>query len=92
MKNSLLTPEEMVFLRKMLRRKQGEMAELLGVNQVQLNRWERGTRRGRTKAADTLFRLIYVTLQDDEYTHEASQNVRNALLRYFGHIKAKAAP
>lgn len=91
-KNSFLTGQEMVFLRKMLRKTQKAMSEDLGVSQVVLNRWERGTRTGHTKAMDTLFRLVYLTLQDDEYTHEANQKIREALVKYFGNIKSEAVP
>jgi putative zinc finger/helix-turn-helix YgiT family protein len=92
MKNSYLTPEEMVFLRKMLGKRQGEMATILGIDQVALNRWERGKRTGRTKASDTLFRLAYLAYQDDEYTHKISESLRKPLMQYFGHIRDEARP
>ena len=50
LKDSFLTGQEMIYLRKMLRKNQRQMAEILGVGQVALNRWERETRRGHTKA------------------------------------------
>jgi hypothetical protein len=68
------------------------MAENLGVGQVSLNRWEREKRKGHTKAMDTLFRMVYLALQDDEYTHEANQKIREALVKYFGNIKSEAKP
>lgn len=92
LKNSFLTGQEMIYLRKMLRKNQGQMAEMLGVGQVALNRWEREARKGHTKAMDTLFRMVYLALQEDEYTHEARQELREAFVKYFGHIKSEAAP
>lgn len=92
LKNSFLTGQEMIYLRKMLRKNQRQMAEMLGVGQVSLNRWERETRKGHTKATDTLFRLVYLAMQDDEYTHEARQELREALVKYLGKIKSDPAP
>ena len=91
-KNSYLTGQEMIYLRKMLRKSQREMAEVLGIGQVSLNRWEREKRSGHTKAMDTLFRMVYLALQDDEYTHDANQKIREALIKYFGNIKSEAVP
>jgi putative zinc finger/helix-turn-helix YgiT family protein len=91
-KNSYLTGQEMIYLRKMLRKNQRDMAEVLGIGQVSLNRWEREKRKGHTKAMDTLFRMVYLTLQDDEYTHDANQKIREALIKYFGNIRSEAAP
>jgi hypothetical protein len=68
------------------------MAQNLGVGEVSLNRWERENRKGHTKAMDTLIRMVYLALQDDEYTREASQQIRAALVRYFGKITIAAAP
>lgn len=92
LKNSFLTGQEMIYLRKMLRKNQREMAEILGVGQVALNRWERETRKGHTKAMDSLFRMVYLALQDDEYTHEARQSIREALVKYLGKIKSEPTP
>ena len=36
---------------------------------------------------DTLFRMIYLSLQDDEYTHEANQKIMETMIRHFGSIK-----
>ncbi len=82
----------MIYLRKMLRKNQREMSEILGIGQVSLNRWEREKRSGHTKAMDTLFRMVYLALQDDEYTHDANQKIREALIKYFGNIKSEAVP
>jgi putative zinc finger/helix-turn-helix YgiT family protein len=90
-KDSFLTGQEIVYLRKMLRKNQRTMAKDLGVNEVSLNRWENDPSRGHTKAMDTLFRMFYLTLQDDEYTHDANQTIREALVKYFGTIK-KSVP
>lgn len=87
-KNMFLTGPEMIFLRKMLRKSQGEMASLLGVTQVALNRWEREARKTHGKANDSLIRLLYLSLQDDEYTHEVNQHVRKMLAEFFSRIKA----
>jgi putative zinc finger/helix-turn-helix YgiT family protein len=88
LKNSFLTGQEIVYLRKMLGRTQRDMASLLGIGEGVLNRMERGKRTGRSKAMDSYIRLAYVQLQDDEYTHD----LREALLKYLGHIKSDAAP
>lgn len=85
-KDSFLTGPEIVFLRKMLRKTQRAMAKDLGVSEVALNRWENGAR-GHTKAMDTFLRLFYLTLQDDEYTHEVNQRLREKIVTYFGSIK-----
>lgn len=87
-KNMFLTGPEMIFLRRMLRKSQGEMASLLGVTQVALNRWEREKRKTHGKANDSLIRLLYLSLQNDEYTHEVNQQVRKTLAEYFSRIKA----
>ena len=87
LKKSFLTGQEMIFLRKTLRKNQREMAESLGVSQVSLNRWERESRRGHTKALDSYFRMVYLQLHDDDYTHELRQSIREALVRYFAQIK-----
>ena len=82
LKDSFLTGQELIYLRKMLRRNQRQMAEILGVGEVALNRWERETRKGHTKALDSLFRMIYLALQDDEYTHEVRAGLRETLVKY----------
>jgi putative zinc finger/helix-turn-helix YgiT family protein len=86
LKNNFLTGPDMVFLRKMLKKTQRAMADDLGISEVSLNRWE-NENRGHTKAMDTLFRMIYLSLQDDEYTHEANQKIMEAMIRHFGSIK-----
>ncbi len=91
LKKSFLTGQEMIFLRKMLRKNQRQMAESLGVSQVSLNRWERETRPGHTKAIDSYFRMVYLQLHDDEYTHQLRQEIKEALVKHFANIK-KSAP
>ncbi len=86
LKDTFLTGQEIVFLRKMLGKSQRAMAKDLGVSEVSLNRWEKENR-GHTKAMDTLFRMVYLGLQDDEYTHEANHKIRETTIKYFGNIK-----
>jgi putative zinc finger/helix-turn-helix YgiT family protein len=86
LKDTFLTGQEIVFLRKMLRKNQRAMAKDLGISEVSLNRWEKENR-GHTKAMDTLFRMVYLSLQDDEYTHEANRKISEATIRFFGNTK-----
>ena len=91
-KPSMLTGEEIVFLRKMLRKNQKQMAELLGLSQVVLNRWETGARQGHAAANDSKIRLIYLTMQRDEYTGRINEKIWELLHRLFGKICRKSAP
>lgn len=91
-KPTMLTGEEIVFLRKMLRKNQKQMAELLGLSQVVLNRWETGARQGHASANDGKIRLIYLTMQRDEYTQRINQEIWEMLHRLFGKVSKRAAP
>jgi putative zinc finger/helix-turn-helix YgiT family protein len=91
-KSSMLTGEEIVFLRKMLRKNQKQMAELLGLSQVVLNRWETGARQGHATANDSKIRLIYLTMQQDEYTRRINQEIWELLHRRFGKVRKESAP
>ena len=68
-KPSLLSGAEIVFLRKMLHINQKEFAEQLDIKPVQLCRWETGAR-NHIRAYDKLIRFVYLTSQDNKYTHE----------------------
>jgi len=89
-KPSMLTGEEIVFLRKMLRKNQKEMAELLGLSQVVLNRWETGARQGHAAANDSKIRFVYLTLQRDEYTERINEGIWEMLHRLFGKTRREA--
>lgn len=91
-KPSRLTGEEIRFLRKMLRKNQKQMAELLGLSPVVLNRWETGTRRGHAAANDSKIRLIYLTMQQDEYTQRIKKDIWESLHRLFGKISREPSP
>ena len=91
-KPSMLTGEEIIFLRKMLRKNQKQMAELLGLSQVVLNRWETGARQGHSAANDSRIRLIYLTMQRDEYTQRINQQIWELLHRLFGKISRESTP
>lgn len=91
-KSSMLTGEEIVFLRKMLGKNQKQMAELLGLSQVVLNRWETGARQGHAAANDSKIRLIYLTMQQDEYTQRINQGIWELLHRLFGKISRESRP
>jgi len=91
-KSSMLSGEEIVFLRKMLRKNQKQMAELLGLSQVVLNRWETGARQGHATANDSKIRMIYLTMQQDEYTGRINQETWELLHRLFGKISRESAP
>jgi len=91
-KPSLLTGQEIVFLRKMLGKSQKEFAELLGLSQVVLNRWETGARKGHGSANDTKIRFLCLTLQDDEYTHRINQKIWELLFKFFGRIQKSPSP
>ena len=84
-KKSYLSGEEIRFLRKQLRLRQGEFAELLGQSQTVLSRWETGDR-NHSKANDLLVRMIYLYGEDDEFTHDFSKEVRRCLMKYLGDI------
>lgn len=91
-KPSMLTGEEIVFLRKMLRKNQKQMAGLLGLSQVVLNRWETGARQGHATANDSRIRLIYLTMQQDEYTRRINQEIWELLHLLFGKVSRESAP
>jgi putative zinc finger/helix-turn-helix YgiT family protein len=91
-KPSMLTGDEIVFLRKMLRKNQKQMAELLGLSQVVLNRWETGARHSHASANDAKIRLIYLTMQRDEYTERINHEIWEMLHRLFGKVNKEAAP
>jgi putative zinc finger/helix-turn-helix YgiT family protein len=91
-KPTMLTGEEIVFLRKVLRKNQKQLAELLGLSQVVLNRWETGARNGHATANDSRIRLVYLTMQQDEYTRRINQKVWEMLHLVFGKVSRKAAP
>lgn len=91
-KPTILTGEEIVFLRKMLRKNQKQMAELLGLSQVVLNRWETGARQGHASANNGKIRLTYLTMQRDEYTQRINQEIWEKLHRLFGKVSKQAAP
>lgn len=84
-KSSLLSGAEIVFLRKMLRHNQAEFAERLDVNPVQLCRWETGER-NHIPANDKLIRYVYLTSQDDEYTHEIHRELWNGINKLFAQL------
>ena len=88
----MLTGEEIVFLRKVLRKNQKQLAELLGLSQVVLNRWETGARNGHATANDSRIRLVYLTMQQDEYTGRINQKVWEMLHLVFGKVGRKAEP
>ena len=91
-KSTMLTAEEIVFLRKMLRKNQKQLAELLGLSQVVLNRWETGARNGHASANDSRIRLVYLTMRKDEYTRRMNPKVWEMLHRMFGKVDRKAEP
>lgn len=91
-KPSMLTGEEIIFLRKMLRKNQKQMAELLGLSQVVLNRWETGARQGHATANDSKIRMIYLTMQQDKYTRRINQETWELLHRLFGKVNRESAP
>ncbi len=91
-KSTMLTGQEIVFLRKMLRKNQKQLAELLGLSQVVLNRWETGARNGHASANDSRIRLVYLTLQQDEYTRRINPRVWEMLHLVFGKVGRKAEP
>lgn len=68
------------------------MAELLGLSQVVLNRWETGARQGHASANDGKIRLIYLTMQRDEYTQRINQEIWEKLHLLFGKVSKQAAP
>jgi DNA-binding transcriptional regulator YiaG len=82
-KTSLLSGTEIVFLRKMLHLNQRKFAEQLDVQPVQLCRWETGAR-NHGPAYDKVIRFVYLTSQDDEYTHEVWK-VLNKLFAEIAH-------
>jgi DNA-binding transcriptional regulator YiaG len=88
-KPSMLTGPEIIFLRKMMRRSQKDLAELLGLSQVVLNRWETGARPNHGKANDSKIRLVYLTLQRDEYTEKLNNVIWEQLHLFFGKIQKK---
>ena len=68
-RKALLTPAEIIFLRKDLHLKSKEMAALLGVRPETISRWERGKEEiGETQ--DRLLRSIYMN-----YASEKANNV-----------------
>jgi transcriptional regulator with XRE-family HTH domain len=89
-KPSMLTGLEIIFLRKALNRSQKEMAQLLGLSQVVLNRWETGARPNHGKANDSKIRFVYLTLQRDEYTEKLNNAIWEQLHLLFGKILKKA--
>ncbi len=91
-KSSMLKGEEIVFLRKMLRKNQKQMAGLLGLSQVVLNRWETGARQGHSTANDTRIRLIYLTIQKDEYTRRINPKIWELLHGLFGRVSRDSIP
>jgi len=68
------------------------MAELLGLSQVVLNRWETGARWGHSSANDARIQLVYLTLQRDEYSRRINQQIWEMLHRLFGRVRKEAAP
>jgi hypothetical protein len=63
-----------------------------GLSQVVLNRWETGARQGHATANDSKIRLIYLTMQQDEYTRRINQETWELLHRLFGKVSREAAP
>jgi putative zinc finger/helix-turn-helix YgiT family protein len=57
-KNALLTGEELVFLRKEMRIRAKDLAQVLGVHKVTISRWENKKERI-GPAADRLIRMLY---------------------------------
>jgi putative zinc finger/helix-turn-helix YgiT family protein len=91
-KSSLLTGPEIVFLRKLLRKSQKDLADYLGIKQAVLSRWETESRKSHSKANDGILRLTYIALVDDEYTHKINRELNRLLMNYFGHVKLPAHP
>ncbi|MDA2934457.1 hypothetical protein MYX82_08945 [Acidobacteria bacterium AH-259-D05] len=84
-KPSLLSGAEIAFLRKMLHANQRQFAARLGINPVQLCRWETGER-NHGPAYDKVIRFVYLTSQDDEYTHDVHKELWNSLNKLFAEI------
>ena len=73
---------EIRFLRKMMRAEQSNFANLLGMDENTLSRWENDTRYKRPNADDTAIRLFYLAFKDDEYTEEVHRIVRKELRKF----------
>lgn len=76
-KPALLSGQEIVYLRKMLKASQGDFAKVLNVNQVTVSRWEHG--RKQSSESDLLIRVVYIACKRDEYTEEAHEKLWDLL-------------
>jgi putative transcriptional regulator len=75
---SLLSGQEVRFLRKNLHLKIDEFARIIGVDRVTVSRWENG-HQPVTKSSDRLIRLTYVTMAT--VSSEVRENLRERLKR-----------
>ncbi|MDA2927003.1 hypothetical protein MYX78_07180 [Acidobacteria bacterium AH-259-G07] len=89
-KPSLLSGTEIVFLRKMLHLNQRQFAKHLGIGPVVLCRWEKEERIHR-RTTDQLIRFVYLTSQDDEYTHEVHKEIWENLHKLFAKIERQVS-
>ncbi|MEE8162311.1 MAG: hypothetical protein V3T61_11805 [Acidobacteriota bacterium] len=69
----------------MLHLNQRKFSEQLDVKPVQLCRWETGAR-NHSPAYDKLIRFVYLTSQNDEYTHEVHKGLGKGLTELFAKI------
>ncbi len=81
-KHNQLNGLEIRFLRKMMRAEQSNFADLLGIDENKLSRWENNTSFKRPNADDTAIRLFYLAFKDDEYTEEAHRIVTKELRKF----------
>jgi len=84
-KPSLLSGDEIKFVRKMLRCTQKNFANALGISHVTVSRWEHG--RKQSKESDLLVRLLYLSCADDEFTHELHNKLWKLLTEVLNEIE-----
>lgn len=89
-KDGLLEGQEIRYLRKEIRLRSGEMAELLSVDAATYSRWE-NSKKHIGEAEDKLLRLIYVLNAENETGRLLHRGIRalNVLKRYAPSKKKK---
>ena len=74
----------------------GQNLELNAFSEIEIEkfgiRYKTGARHGHASANDAKIRLIYLTMQRDEYTERINQEIWEMLYRLFGMVNKEAAP
>ena len=73
---------EVRFLRKTMRARQSNFADLLGMSQDKFSNWENNTDPIQEETHDTVIRLFYLAFKSDEYTKKVHDIVKKELRKF----------